>query len=709
MNEKKERAQNLMRRIWKQICQYDKAVEDAAARLFLRVDSSGCFRLNLAWLRVKAAQERDDLWQCDTCERLQFYNVRNVCQRNKCPGNLITLKVGDLAPNHYRNLYKDKNMPIRLNAEEHTAQISSGEAQKRQEEFKKGRIHLLSSSTTFELGVDLGDLEVVFLRNVPPEPFNYKQRAGRAGRRNTPGLSLTYCRRNPHDLYHYADPERRILQGEIRTPPLRLRNEKIISRHITATALSAFFRENRERFINVQNLVGDWENPQGAKDFKDFCEQNRDCLETALRSIVPEEMHEETGLVGDGSWMDKVAGKASRFAEVEMKVCADYREMEKFEKDSAVRREYSKAGKAKKRMDTIAEERALMFLSRQAVIPKYGFPVDVVELDTHPSSNSEAAKVSLQRDLSQAIAEYAPGGKVVANKWEWESYGVKMIPGKEPRVMRYEYDDQHNFKQWEEGDPKAPDQSQKYLWPHFGFVTDFSKEPFKEPQRRAQRLYTTRPYFAGFDKKADTEADKREFLGVEITPALPGTLVVLCEGKNGRGFYICLKCGAGFSDRKSSHKSPNRADCIGTLYKLSLGHEFVTDVTRLDFPGVADIWEAYSLAYAVLLGAASALEVPDTDLNATITGRSSTAGGISIVLYDNVPGGAGLVGHLYEEEDTFIDVLKEAKERVAGECGCGSGESCYGCLRSYRNQFAHPYLRRDFALERLKDALERKN
>ncbi len=265
MNEKKERAQDLMRAIWKKICQYDDNTE-AADKLFLRADSSGGFHLNLAWLRVKAAQESDDLWQCDTCERLQFYNVRDVCRRNKCPGNLIALKAGDLAPNHYRNLYENKEMPIRLNAEEHTAQINSGVAQERQKLFIKGRIHLLSSSTTFELGVDLGDLEAVFLR----------------------------------------------------TPPLRLQNEKIISRHITATALSAFFRKNQDRFKDVQSLVGDWGNPRGRKDFQSFCEQNRVSLETALRSIVPEEMHEETGLAGDGSWIEKVAGKASRFAEVEM-------------------------------------------------------------------------------------------------------------------------------------------------------------------------------------------------------------------------------------------------------------------------------------------------------------------------------------------------------------------------------------------------------
>ena len=66
------------------------------------------------------------------------------------------------------------------------------------------------------------------------------------------------------------------------------------------------------------------------------------------------------------------------------------------------------------------------------------------------------------------------------------------------------------------------------------------------------------------------------------------------------------------------------------------------------------------------------------------------------MLYDNVPGGAGLVAQL-EEPTVFSQVLANARRRVQGNCGCDS--SCYGCLRSYRNQFAHPYLDRHYALE----------
>ena len=74
----------------------------------------------------------------------------------------------------------------------------------------------------------------------------------------------------------------------------------------------------------------------------------------------------------------------------------------------------------------------------------------------------------------------------------------------------------------------------------------------------------------------------------------------------------------------------------------------------------------------------------------TVPGESA------VVLYDNVPGGAGLVAQL-EREEVFADVLSAATERVRGTCGCDS--SCYGCLRSYRNQFAHAQLDRRRALE----------
>lgn len=678
-DDKRSASGELMTGIWHALRKRDRDP------LLVPAKANGTFRLDSRWLRIKLAIPAE-VWECDTCATVSSHNVRGVCPRNRCPGSLLPALPERLEENHYRILYRSSALPAELRAEEHTAQIDAEEARRRQDAFKSGTIHLLSSSTTFEVGVDLGDLDSVFLRNVPPESFNYAQRAGRAGRRDTPGLVLTYCRRNPHDLYHYEDPVGRVISGTIHPPRLHMTNEKIVLRHMVAVALSGFFKQDPVRFQNVETFVGGWRAPRATSDLLDFCEDNEELKDT-MRRIVPENMHDRVGL-DDDAWIAKLAGEDSRLALAEAEVSADFIAME------ALRREYFEQGKdswigrIRRRMKTIADERSLNFLSRKAVIPKYGFPVDVVELDIQ-STDGQATGVALQRDLSQAIAEYAPGGKVVANKLEWESCGVKAITGKAWPVRYYQYDDARNFRQWNEGDPNAPSGERKYLIPEFGFVTPLFKKP-SEPQGRARRLYTTRPFFRGFE----TQPESRNLLGVQVTRAVPGVLVILCEGRNKDGFCICRSCGAHMVEPQPDHKSPSGSDCIGTLERFSLGHELATDVVRLQFAMVHGAWDAYSVAYAVLLGAADTLEVPDTDLNVTIAG-GDRPGESAVVLYDNVPGGAGLVAQL-ENEQIFGDVLRAATERVQGNCGCDS--SCYGCLRSYRNQFAHAHLDRTRAL-----------
>jgi len=673
-NEKQSASIHLMKEIW------DALRDCTDTPILLPAKKNGTFQLNSRWLRVKNLTSLDEIWECDTCATLGSYNVRGVCLRNCCPGRLKPACQERLDENHYRRIHKNPELPPELQSKEHTAQIEPEEARKRQDEFKKGNIHLLSSSTTFEVGVDLGDLECVFLRNVPPESFNYAQRAGRAGRRDTPGLVLTYCRRNPHDLYHYENPEARVINGTIHPPRLQVTNKKIVSRHMVAVTLSAFFREdeNKVRFKEVEAFVRCWDDPQARQDIHSFCENN-DRLKITLCRIVPEDMHSQVGLDGDG-WVEEIAGENSRLALAETEVCADYTEMKDLRQTSFDQNKDRQIRRISERMNTIKTEKTINFLSRKAIIPKYGFPVDVVELDVR----SDGDNVVLQRDLSQAIAEYAPGGKVVANKFEWKSCGVKKISGKEWPVRYYHYDDARNFKQWSEGNETKPG-TRKYLIPQFGFVVPLFEKP-REPQGRAHRLYTTRPFFRNFD----AQPENKTVLGVQVTKAKPGTLVVLCEGKNRDGFYICRSCGSHMSKPKASHKSPSDSDCKGSLERFSLGHELVTDVVRLQFPKVRDQWDAYSVAYAVLLGASDTLEVPDIDLNVTITGgeRQNES---AVVLYDNVPGGAGLVAQL-ESEQILGNVLDAAKKRVEGNCGCDS--SCYGCLRSYRNQFAHAELDR---------------
>jgi len=483
---------------------------------------------------------------------------------------------------------------------------------------------------------------------------------------------------------------------------------------MVAVALSFFFRACRERFSTVEKLFNDLSAPSGVRDFVAFLQNERSRLEATLRRIVPDEVITQVGL--DNGLIDKITGEGSRFALAETEVSSDYRAVIKLEQDAINTRDYKTADWARRRAETIAKEDVLSFLSRKAVIPKYSFPVDVVELDTQRTQQSqEGYEVSLQRDLGIAISEFAPTSRLVANKKEWASYGLKKVAEKEWDRRGYARCATHSvFQQWKEGESSPAHmpcgcklQVHKYVIPQFGFVTNRDKP--KEPKARPPKVFSTRPYFV----RSLMEAGRIELPAgspiMSVTKASPGVMVVLCEGRRGAGFYLCGDCGAGFrTNQRRPHKTPQGRDCRGSLDNVSLGHEFVTDVLKLKFQ-TAPRGEvktgsfALSLAYAIVEGAAEVLEVPSTDLSATVTHNSPT-GVPLIVLYDNVPGGAGLVARL-EREDVMHNCLQAACKRVEGGCGCAPSTSCYGCLRHYRNQFAHPHLARGPVHEYLESIL----
>jgi hypothetical protein len=709
-----QHAQNALREIWSSIVRNDRDAPSEMEQLWLTVRDGR--RLNPNWYRVQPIVNQT-LYRCDTCNRLQSVSVQEVCPRRNCNGKLVALAPSELEPNHYRALYQD-TLPGALRVEEHTAQLDSDKARAFQREFREGKIHVLSCSTTFELGVDLGTLDTIFLRNVPPETFNYVQRVGRAGRRRGfPGFALTYCRRNPHDLYHFAEPQR-MMSGRVNPPVLAIQNDKIISRHITAVALAAFFRAHPERFISVQDFIGDWNAPRAVNDVKQFLYAERARLEISLRAIVPNAMQARIGLE-DGTWMERVAGEwqghagteSSRLVSAEQEVVSDFAIISRVEREATAQRDYKTAEWARKRADTIARQDTLSFMSRKVVIPKYGFPVDVVELEAAYAQQSGAAfSVELQRDLAIAISEFAPTSELVANKKLWKSYALKRVAEKEWERRYYKRCAKHNvYLEWSEGEaePSMPcgDRAPKqpYIVPAFGFTTN--RDPAKTPSSRPQRVFTTRPYFTRalvadpgvLNFPAQTTA-------LSLYRASPGLMTVLCEGRRGNGFYICPECGAGFRSAEKNHKTAFGQACRGVLERVSLGHSFITDILRFQFRheprnGMDPIWFAYSLAYALVEGAAQVLSVPSTDLSATVAHSADTRIP-PIVVYDNVPGGAGLVSRL-ENKEILRATIGAARERVNGNCGCGDETSCYGCLRSYRNQFAHQSLQRGPVLEYL--------
>lgn len=125
-----------------------------------------------------------------------------------------------------------------LEGREHTAQVQADVRQEREEAFRNAELPLLFCSPTMELGVDIAQLNVVNMRNVPPTPANYAQRSGRAGRSGQPAFVYTYCSGfSPHDQYYFKHPER-MVAGAVTAPRLDLLNRDLVEAHIHAIWLS---------------------------------------------------------------------------------------------------------------------------------------------------------------------------------------------------------------------------------------------------------------------------------------------------------------------------------------------------------------------------------------------------------------------------------------------------------------------------------------
>lgn len=144
-----------------------------------------------------------------------------------------------------------------LEGREHTAAVKAEVREEREQRFREGKLPAMFCSPTMELGVDISDLSVVNMRNVPPTPANYAQRSGRAGRSGQPALVFTYCTTgSSHDQYYFRAPLR-MVSGQVSPPKIDLTNEDLVKSHCHAIWLSETGVDLKSSMSDVLDLGGE--------------------------------------------------------------------------------------------------------------------------------------------------------------------------------------------------------------------------------------------------------------------------------------------------------------------------------------------------------------------------------------------------------------------------------------------------------------------
>lgn len=628
-------ARALLEKIWSES-------ERRSNKLFR--DGKGGKVLDLHSLRFEPHE--GPVYVCDSCARISGFDFGGKCSAWLCEGNSTPVDPSEAFPvqkHHFVARYEQA--PPAAIAREHTAAISTEVRSQIEDGFRLGRVNLLSCTTTMEMGVDLGDLEAVLCRNVPPGISNYQQRAGRAGRRaQVAPLALTIARQSRYDQVSFSQFGN-YLKELPALPYLTLENEAFFRRHQVSCLLSGWLKHrigetSRTGAPQLRHVLGDRLDLSSVaeirSDFENWMSSGR-----GEASIEPAEKMRNglsVGLSGEelkaytrkevGRWIDHVAERwqtmEAGYEDAFSALQAD--DLLEDERNRLTRKMQTRSADKARYLD----QSLTSVLSQQAVIPTYSFPIHSLHLEMITQRNTtrsgSTSGPDLHRDASLAIAEYAPGSEVVAAGRIWKSAGIarrtihsgaaeawansgwyRICPHCMHPQLALERDE---FEQLCPHCSRAVNlPPRKYLEP-IGFLTSYAERNGRDPgaSRLRSRMVdearlVTRPRPEDF-RPTDLR-DVQSFFAAAYAPSgsneLRGHMIVVNKGPMGGGYLVCPMCehsqpatSAFDKDIPAKHKNPRTGDsCV--VEKLSwpqdLAHLYYTDIRGIRLTGQLPAFE----------------------------------------------------------------------------------------------------------------------
>lgn len=666
-----------------------------------------------------------DRYRCPTCGAMRHYNLRNqvtgepICPTYRCAGRPLP-HVVDSAANFYAAFYRQPE-PERLYPAEHSGQLTADERVQIENAFKENLINTLVCTPTLELGVDLKDLAALIMRNIPPTPSNYAQRAGRAGRKKRIALVLSHSGQGPHDSYFFDHPEE-MISGAIRPPLFLLDNRVVIDRHLNSLILAKLVEaEVPHRWDEIRTEEGELRE-EVLRPFMAELGLRSGEIQTAVAQAFVRER-----VAGGLRWLDESHVRARLDAFVPelraalQKWCDRYREIydelrksrAKIRPTAVDRARETKLTQALDQLENDQQYYPLSFLATVGFLPRYGFTGDMVSVtDDRQRQISQAAAIG--------ITEYAPGNIVYVGGRKIKIERIIFSGGsrEDPRqnADTYWYCPTCNFvKVKSPGDDLLLvlecDHCHSLLsearYVNYELAQGRDIESItQEDEYRDRQQYQLRQYLLPHQGDSDPTNKEVSLAGWTWRYSHLRSIEIFNLGLKDReggmiATRVCLECGQWHEPprRERDEDEPvwgHKPGCEVATWDPEVDDRVVSglhlrahlqgDVVELPLsPLVGDnpAW-VQTFAQAIKLGMQLQLSIGAGEVDSFVSQyQENGVTRSTLIFYDTMPGGTGYLRRLVDELPAVA-----ARALVHLE-GCACETACYRCLMEFWNQRYH--------------------